>query len=74
MRRKPDVVRRELRGRVLLGYEPSRTKESAVDHWSDWFVLSPEEFEQISDAAVRERSAMLKRERETAHCSHSRDT
>ena len=59
---------------MLLGYGPSRTAESAVDHWTDWFQISAEEFEQISDAAVRERSAMLERERETAHSSHSLDT
>jgi len=50
--RNPEAVRRELRVRVLAGYEPSRTIESCEDHATDFFAISAEEFDRIVREAV----------------------
>lgn len=52
------AVTAKLRERVLAGYNPTRDSESANDHWADWYVLSPEEFEEIKKAAAEEKAAI----------------
>lgn len=52
-----NAVAAELRERVLKGFKPTRDSESANDHWADWTVLAPEEFEEIKQSALRELAA-----------------
>ena len=40
-------VRDGLIAKVIAGYRPTRTSESAEDHGFDWIALDEEEFEQI---------------------------
>lgn len=48
-------VAEELRRRVLAGYDPYYSYESACDHDADWLVLSEEEFRDILQEAKQER-------------------
>ena len=48
-------VRRVLRMKVVAGYNPLRTSESAEDHWTDWFILTQEEFDRIKAEAAETR-------------------
>ena len=52
-----NAVAAKLRERVLEGYHPTRDSESANDHWADWAVLAPEEFEEIKHSALTELAA-----------------
>jgi hypothetical protein len=51
----PVEVRRQLRRRVLHGYDPERDMESVEDTDVDWFVLSEDEFGAVKIAALDER-------------------
>ena len=53
-----EMVKRELRARVLAGYIPSRTSESCDDHATDFFMISPEEFDVIMRDALTERAKL----------------
>ena len=56
MAKDPDSVRKELRKRVLCGYRPRRSLESAEDFNTDWLALAQDEFDAVLEAALRERS------------------
>jgi hypothetical protein len=58
MEKKIEVVRAKLRQKVLQGYEPYYSPESAEDHWIDWLQLSRTEFDAIVERAKREREAL----------------
>ena len=50
----PRAVRLALRARILTGYQPQWSEESADDHDVDWQAISRCEFETITaDAKVR---------------------
>ncbi len=55
MLRDPDLLRARLRDRVLAGYLPQRTHESADDHGADWLALHEHEFAEIYRLAYEER-------------------
>jgi alpha-L-arabinofuranosidase len=44
-------VRKILFQKILKGYCPEYSYESAVDHWTNWFVLAEEEFNEICRSA-----------------------
>ena len=60
MRKDVAEVRTALRKKVLAGYEPERTLESAEDHWMDWFLLGSEEFEEIKRQALADRPSHVR--------------
>ena len=50
----PRAVRLALRARILTGYHPQWSEESADDHAVDWQAISRREFETITaDAEIR---------------------
>jgi hypothetical protein len=57
MIRDPHEVERHLRKRILEGYLPSYTNESACDHGGDWFQLTPERFAAVCRGALEELAA-----------------
>jgi hypothetical protein len=59
----PGTVKKALRQRILDGYDPSWTLESAEDHWVDWLVLPKREFDTIRSAAIEERKSQRRRRR-----------
>jgi hypothetical protein len=59
MERRPTLVRQKLREAILRGYHPYYSSESAEDHWVDWLQIPEQEFNSISDAAMRERDDTL---------------
>ncbi|UCD28438.1 MAG: hypothetical protein JSV03_15355 [Planctomycetota bacterium] len=51
----PVGVVKELRRRVLLGYNPYYGYDSACDHDVNWLRITPEEFNQTKREAEAER-------------------
>ncbi|HUW62788.1 MAG TPA: hypothetical protein VMZ06_17405 [Candidatus Bathyarchaeia archaeon] len=47
MERNRERVRELLHQRILQGYRPTYTAESAEDFWVDWAVLTEDEFDAI---------------------------